>query len=70
MARMVAVAALALALVAVGLAAWQLIATPGSCQQAAWDVEPDAEDLPADWALSAVQYQLSQKILSYLGPID
>jgi hypothetical protein len=69
-ARMLAVAALVLAVLAVGLAAWQLISTPGTCQEEAWAVEPDTANLPADWDLGAAQYDLGQKNLSYFGAVD
>jgi hypothetical protein len=67
--RMLAAAALVLALVAVGLAAWQLVGGPDTCQQQAWDVEPDANDLPDGWALSASQYDLSRKTMSFVGAL-
>ena len=67
--RMLAAAALALALVAVGLAAWQLIAAPATCQQQAWDVAPDANDYPDGWSLGASQYDLSRKTMSFVGAL-
>ena len=48
-ARVLAVAALVLAAVAIALTAWRTIApASASCQTQAWDTTPKTEDLPAD----------------------
>ena len=69
--RVVAFAAIVIALAGLGLAAWPLLtASPsGSCQQEAWDVEPATDDLPAGWTVAATQYDLSRKTMSFLGPL-
>jgi hypothetical protein len=69
-ARIVALVALVIAAIALGLTAWHAIASPAtaSCQQAAWDTTPATADLPADWTVSATQYDISRKTISYLGP--
>jgi hypothetical protein len=69
-ARIVAMLALVLAVVALGLAAFQLVATPGTCHEEAWDVEPDEDTVPAGWTLSAAQYDLGRKTMSYIGQVD
>ncbi len=62
-------AALVLGIVATGLAAWQLLAPGGaSCQTTAWDTTPTATDLPAGWTISASQYDVSRKSMTFLGP--
>ena len=67
--RRIAVIALVLAVAAVGLVAWRLLA-PGDagCQTAAWDVAPAAENLPAGWTIKAAQYDVNRKQMTLLGP--
>lgn len=67
--RRLAVAALVLSVVGVGLAAWNVI-TPadGGCQSVAWSATPDAKDLPADWTVASTQYDIARKSMSLLGP--
>jgi hypothetical protein len=71
--RIVAVAAIVIALVALGLTAWRTFAPPsasgGDCQARAWAVTPATDQLPADWTAGASQYDLSRKTMSFLGPI-
>jgi hypothetical protein len=70
--RIVAIAALVLALVALGLTAWRLVvpADPGAdCQERAWNVDPAADQLPAGWSVSGSQYDLSRKQMSFVGPV-
>jgi hypothetical protein len=68
--HVVAIAALVLALVAVGFAAWQVFAPGGDgCQSVAWDVTPAEEDLPLGWTPTASQYDLNRKTMSFLGPL-
>ena len=67
--RILATAALVVALVALGFAAWRmLVPADAGCQQQAWDVTPAAEDLPAGWIASASQYDIDRKTMSFLGP--
>lgn len=67
--RRIALAALVLAVVAVGLLAWRFLA-PGDagCQTTAWDVSPAAEKLPAGWTIGATQYDVNRKQMTLLGP--
>jgi hypothetical protein len=70
--RVVAIAAIVLALVALGLAAWRVLLpadTGGACQTRAWDVTPATADLPADWSVSASQYDIMRKTMSFVGPV-
>jgi hypothetical protein len=66
--RVVALAALVVAIAAVGFAAVQLLAPTTSCQDEAWNVQPSSEDLPAGWLIAATQYDLSRKTMSFTGP--
>jgi hypothetical protein len=61
--RVIALAALLLALAGLGLAAWPLLTAGGSCQAEAWDVEPASADLPPGWIVAAAQYDLSRKTM-------
>ncbi len=65
--RVLAIAALVLAVLAIGLAAAPIIAPPASCQDQAWSVSPSAGDLPTGWSIAATQYDLSRKTMSFLG---
>jgi hypothetical protein len=67
--RAVAVTALVLAVLAIGLVAARFLATPASCQDQAWNVTPATADLPAGWSIAATQYDLSRKTMSFLGPV-
>ena len=68
--RIVAVAALVVALAALGLTAWRMIApADASCQDQAWNVTPAEDDLPLDWTVSGSQYDLFRKQMSFVGPI-
>lgn len=68
--RRIALAALVLALVGVGLAAAKLLLpAASSCQQDSWDVRPAAADLPADFTLSASQYDINRQQVTFLGPL-
>jgi hypothetical protein len=66
--RAVAVTALVLAVLALGLVAAQFLATPSSCQDQAWNVNPAKGDLPDGWTIAATQYDLSRKTMSFVGP--
>ena len=68
-ARVIAVVAIVIAAAALALTAFRFL-TPvsASCQQQAWDTAPKEEDLPTDWTVSATQYDIMRKTISYLGP--
>jgi hypothetical protein len=67
--RLVAVAALVLSIVGLGLAAWHAIAPPdSSCQEAAWATTPDVTSLPTGWSVASSQYDIARKSMSLLGP--
>ncbi|HSP19085.1 MAG TPA: hypothetical protein VLQ79_06210 [Myxococcaceae bacterium] len=69
--RIVAVAAIVIALAALGLTAARSLAPSAKaddCQARAWAVTPAKDALPANWTASASQYDLSRKTLSFLGP--
>ena len=66
--RRIAWIAVVVALVALGLAAWRAIAPSGSsCQDAAWNTTPKDRDLPADWSISASQYDVDRKQMTVVG---
>ncbi len=66
--RRVAWIAVVVALVALGLAVWRTIAPSGSsCQDAAWNTTPRDRDLPADWSVSASQYDVDRKQMTIVG---
>jgi hypothetical protein len=66
--RRLAVGALVIALVAVGLTAWRLVAPGGaSCQSTAWSAAPSAADLPAGWSISATQYDVDRLSVTLVG---
>jgi hypothetical protein len=68
--RRIAVGALVLALVGVGIAATRfLVPGAGSCQQASWDVKPAPGDLPAGFTLSVAQYDINRQQVTFLGPV-
>ena len=58
------------ALAALGLTAWRMLAPSGaSCQEQAWNVEPAEADLPAGLDRERSQYDVSRKQMSFVGPI-
>ena len=69
-ARILAVVAIVIAVAALGLTVWRTL-LPGSerCQTQAWDTTPDDQDLPQAWTVSATQFDLSRKTMSFLGPV-
>lgn len=68
--RWIAIGALGLAVLAASLATWQLLGpSDASCQTAAWDITPAAEDLPAGWSLSSSQYDVTRKQMTLLGAL-
>lgn len=68
--RRIAVAALAVAVVGLGLAAWRLVVPSGGggCQERAWDVRPAAASLPVGWTITASQYDVGRQQMTLLGP--
>ena len=67
--RTIAMVAVVAALVALGLAAWRFVVPAGStCQDTAWNTTPKAADLPADWSISASQYDVDRKQMTVVGP--
>jgi hypothetical protein len=67
--RRIAIAAIVVALLAIGLAAWRVVSPPGSpCQSTAWNVAPATGDLPAGWTLTSSQYDIDRKSMTLLGP--
>ena len=71
--RLLATAAIVIAVAALGLTAWRAFAPAaspsGDCQARAWAVTPAADGLPLGWTASASQYDLSRKTMSFLGPV-
>jgi hypothetical protein len=68
--RGIALVALLVAAIALGLAAWGFVA-PGTpqCQQEAWDTTPATADIPEGWEITAQQYDIQRKTMSLLGPV-
>jgi len=68
--RILAIGAVAIALVAVGLTAWRFLAPAGAaCQSTAWDAAPSTGDLPAGWSIGATQYDVDRMSMRLLGPV-
>jgi len=68
--RRIAIAAIVVALLAVGLAVLRAVLPAGSsCQQASWDVRPAVSDLPLGYTLSASQYDINRQQVTFLGPL-
>jgi hypothetical protein len=68
-ARWLAIAAIVVACVAVGIAAWRLIAPAGaSCQSTAWGATPAVADLPAGWSVGATQFEPDRLSVTLVGP--
>jgi hypothetical protein len=68
--RRIAMLAVAIAVVALALTAFRAIVPSGSaCQTAVWDTSPKAEDLPADWTISASQYDVDRKQMTLVGAL-
>jgi hypothetical protein len=67
--RRLAIGALVIALIAVGLTAWRLVSPAASCQSAAWGAAPSIADLPAAWSISATQYDVDRMSMTLLGPL-
>jgi hypothetical protein len=61
-------AALVVAIAALGFAAVQVLAPAASCQDEAWNVQPSTGNLPAGWSIAATQYDLNRKTMSFTGP--
>ncbi len=68
-ARVIAVAAIVIAGAALVLTGWRVLApASSSCQDEAWNTTPKDEELPDGWSVSATQYDISRKTMSFLGP--
>jgi len=70
--RRLAIAAIVVAAVALGLAAWRVViptssSSNDSCQTAAWNTTPNARDLPPGWTISASQYDILRKSMTLVG---
>jgi hypothetical protein len=67
--RRIAIGALVLALVGVGIAATRfLVPASDSCQKASWDVRPVQTDVPEGFSLSVAQYDINRQQVTFLGP--
>jgi len=69
--RRIAVFALLIALIALGLGTWQtvlIVTRVPSCQTAAWNVTPAADQLPGGWAVRASTYDVGRRSISLVGP--
>jgi hypothetical protein len=76
--RQIALFALALAVLALVLVTWRTVvsgSTPGTagtagatCQTAAWDAAPAADQLPQGWTLKGATYEVNRKSVSFVGP--
>ena len=67
--RRLAVAALVVAVVGVGIAAFSALApVDDSCQTSAWNTTPKDTNLPAGWSVASSQYDVSRKSMSLVGP--
>lgn len=66
--RLLAAAALGLAIVAVAVAGWQALGRTESCHEAAWAVTPDTASVLADWT-SVSQYDTDGKSMRFIGPL-
>jgi hypothetical protein len=68
--RWLAIGAIVVAIVAVGIAAWRLVApVSASCQSTAWGATPAAADLPAGWTIGATQFEPDRMSITLLGPV-
>ena len=62
-------AALVVAVVGIGLAAFSALApVDDSCQTSAWNTTPKDTNLPAGWQVASSQYDVSRKSMSLVGP--
>jgi hypothetical protein len=68
--RRIAIAAIVVAVLGLGIAAVRAFLPTGqSCQQASWDVKPQGADLPSGYTLSASQYDINRQQVTFLGPL-
>ena len=64
-----AIAAILIAIVAVGITAWRLVTpTAAACQSTAWGATPAAADLPEGWSVGASQFEPDRMLMTLLGP--
>ncbi len=69
LARGLAIGAIVIALVAVGLTAWRLVSpATASCQSTAWGATPSVTDLPAGWSIGGTQFEVDRMQMTLLGP--
>ena len=67
--RRLALAALVVACVGLGLAAYPLVMPPAQgCQAITWDTAPAIAELPLGWTVGATQYDTGRKTMTFLGP--
>jgi hypothetical protein len=77
--RLIAIGAIVVALVGLGLVAWRSLApgdagtgiatgAGGDCQAQAWAVTPATKDLPTDWTELGSQFEPMRKTIGFLGP--
>ncbi len=68
-ARVIAVVAIVIAAAVFAITVFRVFGPASqSCQSQAWDTTPKTEDLPVGWNVSATQYDIMRKTISYLGP--
>jgi hypothetical protein len=68
-ATQLAVVAIVIAAVALGLTIWRVLApAAASCQSTAWSAAPAADQLPAQWAVKGATFDISRRTTSFVGP--
>ncbi len=64
-----AILAVLIAGVALGLTAWRLLAPPpASCQDTVWSSVPAANELPAQWAPKGTTFDVNRRTITFAGP--
>ncbi len=67
-ATQLAVLAIVIAGLALGLTVWRMLAGTGSsCQSAVWSAEPDANRLPAQWTMRGTTFDTNRRSTTYAG---
>jgi hypothetical protein len=68
-ATQLAVLAIVIAGVALGLVIWRTVASGGSgCQSTAWSAEPDPNRLPAGWAMKGTSFDTNRRSTTFAAP--
>ncbi|MHB8961160.1 MAG: hypothetical protein ACYDAN_16235 [Candidatus Limnocylindrales bacterium] len=68
-ATQLALIAIVIAGLALGLTVWRtLVGTGSSCQSAVWSAEPDANRLPAQWQMRGTTFDTNRRSTTYAGP--